>query len=84
LKEKREHTTIQEEKIRIKAKLATVKNMILLNIKYNNNQIREKLLYKVQTMKVVQHPMEYISIIIDRMNTSNVPLKMPLTKGICI
>jgi hypothetical protein len=84
LKEKREYATIQEEKIRIKAELAAVKNMILLNIKHNNDQIREKLLYKAQTMKAVQHPMEYISIIIDRMNISNVSLKMPLTKGICI
>jgi hypothetical protein len=84
LKEKREYITIQEEKTRIRAELAAVRNMILLNIKHNNDQIREKLLYKVQTMKAIQHPMEYMSIIIDGMNTSNVSLKMPLTKGICI
>jgi hypothetical protein len=41
LKEKREHTTTQEEKTRIRAELAVVKNMILLNIKHNDDQIRE-------------------------------------------
>jgi hypothetical protein len=84
LKEKREHTTTQEEKTKIRAELAAVRNMILLNIKHNNDQITEKLLYKARTMKAVQHPTEYMSIIIDGMNTSNVSLKMPLTKGICI
>jgi hypothetical protein len=41
LKEKREHATTQEEKTRIRAELAAVRNMILLNIKHNDDQIRE-------------------------------------------
>jgi hypothetical protein len=55
----------------------------MLTVQYNNEQIKERLLYKARTLKAIQNPAEYISVIIDGMNTANIPLKMPLTKGIC-
>jgi hypothetical protein len=42
--------------------------------------MKEQILYKARTIKIIQHFTEYMSIIIDRMNTSNVLLKMPLIK----
>jgi hypothetical protein len=83
MKEKREKASSQEEKTQIRAEFAVVSFIsIISKIKHNDKQIKEQLLYKARTMKSIQHPTEYISIIIDRMNTANVPLKMLLTKGI--
>jgi hypothetical protein len=55
----------------------------MLIVQHNNEQIKEKLLCKARTLKTIQNPAEYMSVIIDSMNTANVPLKMPLTKNIC-
>jgi hypothetical protein len=50
-------------------------------MKHNNDQMKERILYKSRTIKAIQNPKEYMSVIIDGMNTSYVPLKMPMTKG---
>jgi len=46
--------------------------------------MQERVLYKSRCTKSVEHPEEYMSIILDGMNTCNVPLKMPMAKGIHI
>jgi hypothetical protein len=43
--------------------------------------MKEQILYKFQTIKAIQNSKEYILIIIDRINISNIPLKIPLFKG---
>jgi hypothetical protein len=44
--------------------------------------MKEKILYKSRTIRAIQNPSEYMSIIIDTINTLNISLKMPMTKGI--
>jgi hypothetical protein len=44
--------------------------------------MQEHILDKVRTMQIKQHPNEYMSIILDRMNTAQVPLHIPKLKGI--
>jgi hypothetical protein len=44
--------------------------------------MQEHILYKARTMQAKQHPNEYISIILDGMNTAQVPLYMPKPKSI--
>jgi hypothetical protein len=46
--------------------------------------MQEKLLYKSRTIQAIQNPTEYMSIIIDGMNTCLVPMKLPKKKGIYI
>ena len=43
--------------------------------------MQERLLYKSRCIKAIEHPKEYMSIILDGMNTCNVSLKMPIAKG---
>jgi hypothetical protein len=43
--------------------------------------MQERILYKARTMQAKQHPNEYMSIILDGMNTAQVPLYMPKPKG---
>jgi hypothetical protein len=43
--------------------------------------MKEKILYKFRTIRTIQNPNEYMSIIIDSMNISNVPLKMLMIKS---
>ena len=43
--------------------------------------MQERVLYKSRCTKSVEHPEEYMSIILDGMNICNVPLKMPMAKG---
>jgi hypothetical protein len=44
--------------------------------------MHERLLYKNRCLKAIQHPSEYMSIILDGMNAAHVPLSMPIPKGI--
>ena len=81
LKEKREKASNQEEKSKIRAEFAAVNIFLVLTIQHNDEQIKERLLYKARTIKAIQYPTEYMSVIVDGMNTANVPLKMPVTKG---
>ena len=43
--------------------------------------MQERVLYKSRTTKAKEHPEEFMSIIIDGMNSCNIPLKMPMPKG---
>ena len=43
--------------------------------------MQERVLYKSRTTKAKKHPEEFMSIIIDGMNSCNIPLKMPMPKG---
>ena len=43
--------------------------------------MQERVLYKYRRIKAETHPQEYMSIIIDGMNTCNIPLKMPNPKS---
>ena len=50
-------------------------------MKHNEAQMREKVLYKSRTTKTKEHPEEFMFIIIDGINSCNIPLKMPIPKG---
>jgi hypothetical protein len=43
--------------------------------------MKERILYKFRTIRTIQNLSKYMSIIIDGINTSNVSLKMPMTKN---
>jgi hypothetical protein len=46
--------------------------------------MQERFLYKSRTIQAIQQPTEYMSIIIDGMNTCLVPMKLPKKKGLLI
>ena len=50
-------------------------------MKHNEAQMRERVLYKSRATKAKEHPEEFMSIIIDEMNSCNISLKMPIPKG---
>jgi len=50
-------------------------------MKHNEAQMRERVLYKSRATKAKEHPEEFMFIIIDEMNSCNIPLKMPIPKG---
>lgn len=44
--------------------------------------MEERLLYKSRSLQAIQQPSDFMSIIIDGMNTCYVPMKLPMPKGI--
>ena len=83
LKEKRKLAKTEEEKQHFHKLFAEVliSSPLYLYVQHNEAQMQERILYQSRCVQAVKYPKEYCSIIIDGMNTSNIPLKMPMPKG---
>jgi hypothetical protein len=71
LKQTRLDATTEEQRITLQAEL----------IKHNVEQMEERSLYKQRALQAVQQPSQYMSLIIDGMNSPSFPMHIPLPKG---
>ena len=71
LKESRKNATNEQDRLIFQEKLR----------KHNDEQMHEKQLHYTKCLQVQQQPDQFMSLIMDGMNTPSFPLKMPMPKG---
>ncbi len=71
LKESRKNATTEQERLRFQEELRV----------HNEAQMKERQLYYARCLQAKQQPDQYMSLIMDGMNTPSFPLHVPLPKG---
>ncbi len=71
LKESRKNATNEQDRLIFQEKLR----------KHNDEQMHERQLYYARRLQAQQQPDQFMSLIMDGMNTPSFPLKMPMPKG---